>query len=113
IYHGMLRDVRDIFKVTHCTIHPTYYPEGMSNVLLESAASGRPIITTNRSGCREVVDDGVNGYIVEQKNTEDLIEKIERFLSLSYEEKKQMGLAGRAKVEKEFNRKLVIDAYME
>jgi len=65
IYHGMLRDVREILKETHCTIHPTYYPEGMSNVLLESTACGRPIITTDRSGCREVVDDGVNGYVVE------------------------------------------------
>ena len=59
IYHGMLCDVREILKITHCTIHPTYYPEGMSNVLLESAACGRAIITTNRSGCREIVDDGV------------------------------------------------------
>lgn len=66
-YHGMQSDVRKYLKVSHCTIHPTYYPEGMSNVLLESAASGRPVITTNRSGCREIVDHGLNGYIVEQK----------------------------------------------
>ena len=51
-----------IYRQMSCTIHPTYYPEGLSNVLLESAASGRPIITTNRSGCREVVDNGINGY---------------------------------------------------
>jgi galacturonosyltransferase len=113
IYHGMLRDVREILKETHCTIHPTYYPEGMSNVLLESTACGRPIITTDRSGCREVVDDGVNGYVVEQKNGQDLIEKIEMFLELDYEAKKQMGLAGREKVEKEFDRKIVVEAYVE
>jgi len=81
--------------------------------LLESAASGRPIITTNRSGCREIVDDGVNGYVVEQENSQDLINKIEEFLNLSYEEKKEMGLSGRKKVEQEFDRQIVVDAYEE
>lgn len=113
IYHGMLRDVREIIRKTHCTIHPTFYPEGMSNVLLESAACGRPVITTNRSGCREIVDDEINGYIVEQRNSQDLIEKMEKFLTLTYEEKLQMGLAGRKKVEKEFNRQFVVDAYLD
>lgn len=112
-YHGRQDDVREFHKISHCTIHPTYYPEGMSNVLLESAACGRPIITTNRSGCKEIVDDGINGYFVEQKNTQDLIDKVEKFLKLSYEEKKQMGLAGRTKVEKEFNREIVIGAYLK
>ncbi|MGV8148989.1 MAG: glycosyltransferase family 4 protein [Alkaliphilus sp.] len=112
-YHGMVSDVRDILKKTHCTIHPTYYPEGMSNVLLESAASGRPIITTDRSGCREIVDDGLNGYIVEQRNSKDLVKKIERFLKLDYEGKKQMGLACRKKVESEFDRQIVVNAYIE
>lgn len=112
-YHGMQRDVRVILQKTHCTIHPTYYPEGMSNVLLESSACGRPIITTNRSGCRETVDNGVNGYIVEQRNSKDLIDKIEKFLNLSYEKKKDMGLAGREKVEKEFDRQIVLEVYMD
>lgn len=112
-YHGMQRDVRIFHEISHCTIHPTYYPEGMSNVLLESAACGRPIITTNRSGCREIVDDGVNGYIVEKKNSQDLIEKIETFLQLNFEEKKQMGLAGRLKVESEYDRCIVVNEYLE
>jgi len=112
-YLGMQKDVREFYKISHCTIHPTYYPEGMSNVLLESAACGRPIITTNRSGCREIVDDGVNGFLIEQQNSQDLIEKIEKFLELSYEEKRQMGLNGRSKVENEFDRKIVIGAYLE
>ncbi|AFA48880.1 glycosyltransferase family 4 protein [Acetobacterium woodii] len=112
-YHGMLRDVRILLKKTHCTIHPTYYPEGMSNVLLESAACGRPIITTDRSGCREIVDDGVTGYVVKPKNSQDLIEKIEQFLELSYHAKIKMGLAGREKVENEFDREIVIKAYID
>ncbi|MFL2122535.1 glycosyltransferase family 4 protein [Marinilactibacillus psychrotolerans] len=112
-YHGMQSDVRMFHKISHCIIHPTFYPEGMSNVLLESAACGRPIITTNRSGCREIVDDGVNGYVVEEQNSQDLIEKVEGFLELRYEDKKQMGLAGRAKVEREFDRQIVVNSYKD
>lgn len=112
-YHGMVRDVRKVLKRTHCTIHPTYYPEGLSNVLLESSASARPIFTTDRSGCREVIEDKINGYIVKQKNSKDLIEKIERFLSLDYDEKKIMGLNGRKKVENEFDREIVVKAYLK
>ena len=66
-FHGMQKDVKQFYRIAHCTVHPSYYPEGMSNVLLESSSCGRPVITTNRSGCREIVDDGVTGYIVEQK----------------------------------------------
>lgn len=112
-YHGLVKDMNAIYSMASCTIHPTYYPEGLSNVLLESCASGRPIITTNRSGCREVVDDGINGYIVNQKDSDDLIKKIETFLSLTNEQKKMMGLAGRLKVEKEFDRQIVITKYLE
>ncbi|QKS72607.1 glycosyltransferase family 4 protein [Paenalkalicoccus suaedae] len=111
-YHGMVTDIQSLLRKMHCTVHPTYYPEGMSNVLLESASSGRPIITTNRSGCREIVDDGVNGYLVMQRNTKDLIDKIEKFLNKSKEEKQQFGLEGRRKVEKEFDREIVINAYI-
>ena len=112
IYHGMVRNVSEILKNVHCTIHPSFYPEGISNVLLESCASARPIITTDRSGCREVVEDGVNGFMVKQRDSQDLIEKIEKFLALSHEQKMQMGLAGRAKVEREFDRRIVVDAYL-
>ena len=112
IYHGMVKDMSAILTDMHCTVHPTFYPEGMSNVLLESLACGRPIITTDRAGCREIVEDGVNGYIVKQQDSQDLIEKIEKFINLSNEERKNMGLAGRAKVEREFNREIVINAYL-
>lgn len=61
----------------------------MSNVLLESCAAGRPIITTNRPGCKEIVDDGVNGYIVKQQDKDDLIEKVDRFILLPYDEKQK------------------------
>ena len=113
IYHGMIRDVAEFMSGMSCIIHPTYYPEGLSNVLLESCASGRPIITTDRSGCREVVDDGINGYMIPQKDSRKLIEAIEKFINLSYEEKKAMGLAAREKVERKFDRQIVIEAYMK
>ncbi|MYL30776.1 glycosyltransferase [Halobacillus halophilus] len=111
-YHGKQSDVKRFYEISHCTVHPSYYPEGMSNVLLESAACGRPIITTNRSGCGEVVDEGVNGYKVKPENSNDLIEKMEKFLNLSYETKVKMGLSGRRKVEIQFNRRTVIDTYL-
>ena len=112
IYHGRVDDIAAMHKISSCTIHPSYYAEGMSNVLLESCACGRPIITTNRAGCRDVVDDGVNGYIVQQKDAHDLIEKIEKFLQLSIDERKKMGVAGRKKVEQQFDRNIVIEKYV-
>lgn len=113
VYHGMVNDVREIHRISSCTVMPSSYPEGMSNVLLESCACGRPIITTDRPGCGEAVDDGVNGFVVKQKDSGDLVEKIEAFLKMSVEERRQMGLAGRAKVEREFDRQIVIDKYMQ
>ena len=113
IYHGMVKNIETVLKDVHCTIHPTYYPEGLSNVLLESCACARPIITTDRAGCREVVEDGVNGFVVKQQDSQDLIDKIEKFLNLSWQERKQMGLNGRAKVEREFDRQIVVRKYLE
>ena len=113
IYHGMIRDVSAFLKNIHCVIHPTYYPEGLSNVLLEACSSGRPIITTDRSGCREVVEDGINGYMIQEKNNVELIHAVRKFLKLCNDDRMQMGLAGRNKVEREFNRTIVVDAYVE
>lgn len=113
IYHGLLNDVRVMLKDAHCVIHPTFYPEGMSNVLLESAASGRPIISTDRPGCREAIDHGVNGFIVKEQDSADLIEKVEQFLQLSYQQRQKMGMKGREKVAAEFDRNIVVEKYLE
>jgi galacturonosyltransferase len=112
-YHGEQPDTMQFQAMSSCTVHPSYYPEGMSNVLLESAACGRPIITTDLCGCREILDDGVNGFLCREKDSKDLIEQIESFLRLSWEEREKMGLAGRKKVEREFDRQLVVDAYLK
>jgi galacturonosyltransferase len=111
-YHGMVPDTRVYLKHAHCTILPSYYPEGVSNALLESAACGRPLITTNRSGCRETVEDGTTGFLFEPRNEAQLLACVRRFMELDNETRKQMGLAGRQKMEREFNREIVIDAYM-
>jgi glycosyltransferase involved in cell wall biosynthesis len=111
-YLGNQSDVRPFIKKSQCTIHPSMYGEGMSNVLLESAASGRPVITTNISGCKEVVADGITGFVYNADDVNDLIEKITKFLCLDYEDKKMMGIAGRKKIETEFNRDIVVQNYL-
>ncbi len=111
-YHGTVQDTGVYLKNVHCAIHPSYYPEGISNVCLEAASSGRPVITTDRSGCRDTVDDGVTGFIFEQRNTEQLIDCVRRFMQMSNEERRKMGLAGRRKMEREFSREIVVEAYM-
>ena len=111
-YHGMIRNVSEFMGEMHCIIHPTYYPEGLSNVLLEACSTGRPIITTDRSGCREVVRDGINGYIIPVKRADKLIEAIEKFLVLSHEEKIKMGKEARKLVEENFDREIVVEKYV-
>ena len=111
IYHGLIKDMIPMYAMSCCTVHPTYYPEGMSNVLLESCATGRPIITTDRPGCKEIVDDGVNGFVCRERDSQDLIEKIEQFLALTSEERAAMGRAARSKVEREFDRNIVVEKY--
>lgn len=112
-YHGEVSNTAEYLQKVHCLIHPSYYPEGMSNVCLEAAASGRPVITTDRSGCGETVEDGVTGYIFEQRNTENLVKTVERFMGLKNGERKRMGIVGREKMVREFNRNIVIDLYFE
>lgn len=111
-YHGLVKDTRPFLANIHCTVHPSFYPEGMSNVLLESCATGRPVITTDNVGCADVVDEGKNGFITRMQDTKDLIEKIEKFIQLPYEKKKEMGLYARKKMENEFSREIVIQAYL-
>ncbi len=112
VWHGQTEDVRVFHAASHCTIHPSYW-EGMSNVVLESASCGRPVITTDIPGCREIVNDGVTGFLVEKQNSAALIGAVRRFLALDGAVKRRMGLAGREKVCREFDRRLVTGAYVE
>ncbi|SER60180.1 glycosyltransferase family 4 protein [Salisediminibacterium halotolerans] len=110
-YHGETDDIRPYLETAHCTVHPTMYPEGMSNVLLESAASARPLIATDRAGCREIIDAETTGYLVTPADSESLSAAIEQFLALSRAEQTAMGRAGRAKVVREFDRRAVVEQY--
>lgn len=112
VYHGLVKDIENYERMSSCIILPSFHPEGVSNVLLEAAASARPIITTDRPGCRDAVDNGSSGFLIKERNSEDLIDKIRQFLALSVGQRAQMGLAGRQKMEKEFDRQIVVDAYM-
>lgn len=113
IYHGIKPDVRPYIRECSCIIHPSYYPEGMSNVCLEAAACGRPVITTNRAGCRETVDNNISGYIVNIKDIEDLEKKTTLFIDLNTSQKINMGRCGRSKMEKEFSREIIVEKYLE
>lgn len=112
INHGMVRDIKAIHERMHCTVFPSYYPEGLSNVLLESAASARPIITTDRPGCREAVDNGKSGIIVPIQDQAALNSAIEKFMNMSWDEREVMGKSGRVKMEKEFDRQIVVESYL-
>ena len=113
IYHGLVDNIVDYERISHCIVMPSFHPEGISNVLLEAAACARPVITTDRPGCRETVDDGKNGYLVREQDSQDLIKKMRVFMSLSYEQRRAMGLYGREKVTKEFDRQIIVDRYLK
>ncbi len=111
-YHGMKEDVRPFLEKCQCLIHPSFH-EGMSNVCMEAAAAGRAVIASNISGCKELVEDGVTGFLVNPGDTQNLIRAVERFLKMRYNEKMQMGEAGRKKMRNEFDRKYVVSKYMK
>ncbi|KGN74583.1 hypothetical protein HR17_05480 [Porphyromonas gulae] len=87
------------------------YHEGMNRVLMEACAMGRPVIASNAPGCRELVDDSVNGYCIPPKNVKVLADAMLRFIALSEEDKQAMGIAGYEKAKKQFDVNLVIKQY--
>lgn len=112
-YRGSQKDVKPWVKRAHAIIHPSTYGEGMSNVLLENASSGRFLITTDNPGCKETVINGKSGYIYHGGNLDELVESITKFLNLDNDTRKSMGIEGRKHVESNFSREIVVDAYKE
>ena len=110
-YLGVSDDVRTQLATADCVVLPSYR-EGTPRTLLEAAAMARPIITTNAVGCREVVDDGVNGYLCKVRDAEDLAAKMEQMMLQSPEQRAEMGQRGRAKMEAEFDEQIVIGKYL-
>lgn len=111
-YLGFRKDINQWIERSHCTILASHGGEGVPNVLLESAATGRICIASDISGSRDVIEDGITGYLFKKANIADLIEKVELFINLSDSEKAMMGVAGRKKVEREFDRQLVVKKYL-
>ena len=112
-YLGVSDDVRKEIAEADCIVLPSFYREGVPHSLLEAAAMGRPLITTDAVGCREVVEDGRNGFLCKVRDTFDLAEKMEKMLLLTDDERAIMGLYGRRKMEREFDEEIVIRRYLE
>jgi len=111
-YLGVSDDVRAEIAAADCIVLPSYR-EGTPRTLLEAAAMGRPIITTDAVGCREVVDDGRNGYLCKVRDASDLAEKMRQILSLTLAQRQQMADHGRRKMEREFDEQIVIKKYLD
>lgn len=107
VFHGFQEEPRPYYKAADCVVLPSYH-EGMSNVLLEASAMGRPVITSNIYGCREAVEHGQTGILCKVQDTESLYKAMKKFLSLSDGKKEDMGKKARAKMEKEFAKQMVV-----
>jgi glycosyltransferase involved in cell wall biosynthesis len=112
-YLGETSDVTKELANADCVVLPSFYREGTPKVLLEASSMGRPIITTDSIGCRNVVDDGVNGFLCKPKDVVDLALKMKQMALLPPRARKLMGLRGREKMEREFNEDFVIQKYLK
>lgn len=106
-FYGFQTDPKPYYAMSHCVVLPSYH-EGMSNVLLEAAATGRALIASDIPGCREAVDQGVNGFLCRKMDVTSLQHCLEQFLQLSSESREEMGIQGRKKVETEFDKRTVV-----
>jgi galacturonosyltransferase len=110
-YLGYQEDVREALASAHAVVLPSYH-EGLSNALLEGAATGRPILASKIPGCRETFDEGESGFGFEPRDVDSLVEAVERFLATPFERRREMGRRGRAKIEREFSRAEVVAQYL-
>lgn len=111
-YHGYQEDVKPFIEKCHCFVLPSYH-EGMANTLLEAAAMGRPLITSDIHGCKEAVVEGKNGYLVKKASSEDLYQIVKHFVEVGLEEKKKMGLLSRKHIEEVFDKNKVVERTIE
>jgi glycosyltransferase involved in cell wall biosynthesis len=111
-YLGSVDDVRPYIAAASVVVLPSYR-EGLPRSLLEAAAMGRPLIATHVPGCREVVDDGVNGYMCNVREPQSLAGVMKRFAELPPEARAAMGAASRRKVQERFSEQLVVRSYVD
>ena len=107
-FHGFQSDPRPYYAAADCLVLPSYH-EGMSNVLLEAAATGRPLVTSYIPGCREAVEEGRTGFTCRPRDPESLYEAMKKVIALSREDRVAMGLAGRARMEEIFDKNAVVE----
>ena len=108
---GYRTDVKDLLQQSHIVAFPSYYMEGLPKSLIEATAIGRPIITTLSIGCKDTVDDGVNGFLIPPKEVEPLVEKL-RLLIDDAALRQKMGKASREKAERDFSLDVVIERHL-
>ena len=111
-YLGEKKDVRKFIAEADCIVLPSYR-EGTSNTLLEAASMERPAITSNTTGCKEIVADGVTGFLCQVKDEQDFADKMEKMMLLSHEERCKMGKKAREKIIKEYDKQIVVNAYLK
>ena len=112
-YLGALDDVRPALAAADCVVLPSYYPEGTPRSLLEAAAMGKPLISCDVPGCREIVRDGVNGFLCEPKDADSLEAAIRRMIDMSETDRRRMGEASRREAEQRFDERIVTGRYVE
>lgn len=111
-YLGSTQDVVPFLQAAHCVVLPSYYREGTPRSLLEAGAMGRPIITTDMPGCRDVVVEHDSGFLVAPRDVDQLAAAFEVFLSLDPEAQAAMGAASRLHIEQTYDEEIVISAYL-
>ncbi len=112
-YLGFKDDVRDVIREVDCVVLPSYYPEGIPRVLQEAMSMERPIITADSDGCREAVNEGVNGYTARPRDPAHLADTMLRIISMSPEDRETMGKAGRYKALREFREEITLQHYLQ
>lgn len=111
-YLGTSDNVVEQIAEADCIVLPSYYREGTPKTLLEAAALARPIITCDSVGCRDVVDDGINGFLCTPRDAEHLADRMARIAAMSPAQRTDMGLRGRRKAETQFDERFVIEKYL-
>jgi galacturonosyltransferase len=106
------KDIHPYLREADAVVMPSWH-EGMSNVIMEASATGRPVLASDISGCRELVEDGTTGFLFEARNAQSLIAAMNRFMETPLQERAAMGQMARKKMEREFDRQCIIDAYMD
>lgn len=112
-YCGTAEDIRRTISESDCVVLPSYYREGVPRTLLEAASMAKPIITTNNVGCREVIEDEINGFVCKSKDSVDLSLVMRKMIRLTPEKREKMGHSGRNKMLAQFDEKIVIDIYFQ